>query len=485
MICHFQLLRKICKTQMPGQHLGLVQSQRMEQSLTPQMLQSLKILQAPILDLQTIIRTEMDQNPTLEREAPEAEETTDFEEAAREELREDREIEELSQLAEWDDDFRSNREVSAQVDDEKHQFMLDSISGSASLQEHLLEQLSLAGLTPQERAIAEILVGSIDDDGYLQLDLDSMIESTPDFPEELFTRILTVIQGFEPTGVGARTLGECLMLQLQTQGLGESLEALLVRDHLDKLAAHQYEQIAAAMHLPIEKINELSESIAKLDPKPGRNFTAETTEYIIPEILVTQEDGRWTVTQNRTPYPRLFISRKYIELLKDKSTPAETRKYIREKIAKSKLFIRSIDQRQNTIYRIAVEIVRVQETFLEEGVSGLQPLTMKQLADILEVHETTISRACNGKFMQTPQGTREFRYFFTTGIAQADGRVLSNAAIKDALASIIRTESKRRPLSDQRIADELRKQGIVIARRTVAKYREQLRILPARLRRQT
>lgn len=457
----------------------------MEQSLTPQMLQSLKILQAPILDLQTIIRTEMDQNPTLEREAPEAEETTDFEEAAREELREDREIEELSQLAEWDDDFRSNREVSAQVDDEKHQFMLDSISGSASLQEHLLEQLSLAGLTPQERAIAEILVGSIDDDGYLQLDLDSMIESTPDFPEELFTRILTVIQGFEPTGVGARTLGECLMLQLQTQGLGESLEALLVRDHLDKLAAHQYEQIAAAMHLPIEKINELSESIAKLDPKPGRNFTAETTEYIIPEILVTQEDGRWTVTQNRTPYPRLFISRKYIELLKDKSTPAETRKYIREKIAKSKLFIRSIDQRQNTIYRIAVEIVRVQETFLEEGVSGLQPLTMKQLADILEVHETTISRACNGKFMQTPQGTREFRYFFTTGIAQADGRVLSNAAIKDALASIIRTESKRRPLSDQRIADELRKQGIVIARRTVAKYREQLRILPARLRRQT
>lgn len=469
---------------MAEQYLGQVQEQRMEQSLTPQMLQSLKILQAPILDLQTMIREEMDQNPTLERDAPETEQSTDFDEAARDELRDDREIGELTELAEWDADFRSNREVRSQADDDRYQFMMDSIEGTASLQEHLLEQLALAGLDARERGIAEVLIGSIDDDGYLQLDLDGIIGSTSEFPEELFERIITVIQGFDPVGVGARDLKECLLLQLRHQGKGDSLEAILVRDHLDKLGAHQYEQIARAMHLPLERIKELSAAIADLDPKPGRNFTADKTEYIIPEITVEKKKGVWTVIQNKSPYPRLFISQKYLELLKDKTVAADTRKYIREKIAKSKFFIRSIDQRQDTIYRIACEIVRVQEDFLEEGVSGLKPLTMKIVADILKVHETTVSRACNGKYMATPHGTFEFKYFFTTGVAQADGRIISNAAIKSALAAIVRTESRRRPLSDQRIADELSKQGIDIARRTVAKYREQLKILPARLRRQ-
>ncbi|MBM4152685.1 MAG: RNA polymerase factor sigma-54 [Kiritimatiellaceae bacterium] len=469
---------------MAEQYLGHVQEQRMEQSLTPQMLQSLKILQAPILDLQTMIREEMDQNPTLEREAPETEQSVDFDEAAREELREEREIGELTELAEWDADFRNNREVRTQLDDDQYQFMIDSIEGSASLQEHLLEQLSLAGLNPRERAIAEVLIGSINDDGYLQLDLEEIMDSTPDFPEELFERIITVIQGFDPVGVGARTLKECLLLQLEHQGKGQSLEAVLVRDHLDRLGAHQYEVIARAMHISLEKVKELSKTVAELDPKPGRNFTTDKTEFVVPEVTVQKINGVWTVIQNKSPYPRLFISLKYLELLKDKTTAADTRKYIREKIAKSKFFIRSIDQRQDTIYRIASEIVRVQEDFFEDGVSGLKPLIMKSVATLLEVHETTISRACSGKFMATPHGTFEFKYFFTTGIAQADGRIISNAAIKSALADIIRTESKRHPLSDDRIAGELKEQGIDVARRTVAKYREQLKILPARLRRQ-
>ncbi len=457
----------------------------MEQSLTPQMLQSLKILQVPILDLQLMVREEMDQNPTLEREAPDVEEVTDFEEAAREELREEREIGELTELAEWDEDFRKNQISRSKVAEDKHQFMMDSISSVESLQEHLIDQISMAGFDAKERGIAEVLIGSIDDDGYLQLDLDGIIGSTPEFPEELFERIITVIQGFDPIGVGARSLKECLLIQLRHQGRGNSLEAALVRDHLDHLANHRYEQIAAAMRLPLEKIKELSKAIADLDPKPGRNFTAERTEYIIPEITVEKRDGIWTVTQNKSPYPRLFISMKYLQLLKDKTTAPETRKYIREKIAKSKFFIRSIDQRQNTIYRIATEIVRVQEGFLEKGIAGLKPLTMKTVAEILDIHETTVSRACNGKYMATPLGTFEFRYFFTTGVAQADGSVISNAAIKSTLAEIVRAEDKKKPLSDQKIADALSEQGIDIARRTVAKYREQLKILPARLRRQT
>lgn len=457
----------------------------MEQSLTPQMLQSLKILQAPILDLQLMVRSEMEQNPTLEREAPEVEESVDFEETARDELREEREIGELTELAEWDRDFRSNREIRSRNDDEKHQFMMDSISGPASLQEHLIDQLSLAELDDRERGIADVLIGSIDDDGYLQLDLDGIIGVTPEFPEELFERIIAIIQGFDPVGVGARSLKECLLIQLRQQGRGDSLEAVLVANHLDKLGAHQYEQIAAAMHLPIEKVTELSAEITKLDPKPGRNFSPETTEYIIPEITVEKRDGKWIVTQNKTPYPRLFISPRYLQLLKEKTTAVNTRKYIREKIAKSKFFIRSIDQRQDTIYRIATEIVSVQEEFLEQGIRKLKPLTMKQVADVLDVHETTISRACNGKYISTPRGVFEFKYFFTTGIAQADGRMISNTAIKSTLAEIVRAENKKKPLSDQKIGDALAGQGIHIARRTVAKYREQLKILPARLRRQT
>ncbi len=457
----------------------------MEQTLTPQMLQSLKILQVPILDLQLMVREEMDQNPTLEREAPEVEEITDFEEAARDELREEREIGALTELAEWDEDFRRNQISRSRVAEDRHQFMMDSISSVESLQEHLIDQIATAGFDAHERGIAEILIGSIDDDGYLHLDLDGIIGVTPEFPEELFDRIITVIQGFDPIGIGARSLAECLLIQLRHQGRGDSLEAALVRDHLDHLANHRYEQIAAAMRLPLEKIKELSESIADLDPKPGRNFTAERTEYIIPEITVKKSDGAWTVTQNKSPYPRLFISMKYLQLLKEKTTAAETRKYIREKIAKSKFFIRSIDQRQDTIYRIATEIVRVQEGFLERGIAGLQPLTMKKVADVLEVHETTVSRACNGKYMATPTGTFEFKYFFTTGVTQADGSVISNAAIKNTLAEIVRAEDKKKPLSDQKIGDALSEQGIDIARRTVAKYRELLKILPARLRRQT
>jgi len=457
----------------------------MEQSLTPQMLQSLKVLQAPILDLQLMVREEMDQNPTLERETPEVEEITDFDETARDELREERDIGALTELAEWDEDFRNNQVIRSKPAEEKHQFMMDSISSVKSLQEHLCDQVATAGFDERERGIADVLIGSIGDDGYLHLDLDGIIGATPEFPEELFERIIAVIQQFDPVGVGARSLKECLLIQLRHQEQGDSLEAALVRDHLEHLANHRYEQIAAAMHLPLDKIKELSTSIADLDPKPGHNFTVERTEYVIPEITVEKRDGIWTVIQNKSPYPRLFISRKYLQLLKDKTTADETRNYIREKIAKSKFFIRSIDQRQDTIFRIANEIVRIQEGFLENGIASLQPLTMKKIADVLDVHETTISRACNGKYMATPRGTFEFKYFFTTGVAQADGTLISNAAIKSALSEIVQAEDKKKPLSDEKLGDTLSERGIYIARRTVAKYRKQLKIFPARLRRQT
>ncbi len=431
----------------------------MEQSLAPQMLLSLKVLQAPIFDLQEMVRAELDSNPALEIDAPDIEIP-------------------VAGLFERDD------HSGITIDGEKHQFMLDSLTAGKTLQDHLLEQLSLAGLDAPDRAVAEILIGSINDDGYLQLDTGSLIQTAPEFPQERFEKILSVIQGFDPAGVGARDLKECLLIQLRAAGKETAPEFEIVQNHLDRIGAHQYKQIAHEMGLPAEKIQQLAGTIAALDPKPGRNFSGDRTEFIIPEITVEKKAGVWSVTRNRTPYPRLFVSQKYLDLLQDKTVPPETRKYIRNKIAQSRFFIRSIDQRQETIYRIAVEIVNEQKDFLEEGVSALKPLTMKHIAGKLGVHETTVGRACAGKYIATPQGTFEFKYFFPAGIPLADGSLLSNTAIKDALASIVRSESRRRPLSDQRITDELARQGIYIARRTVAKYRDQLNILPARLRRQ-
>ena len=430
----------------------------MEQSLAPQMLMSLNILQVPILDLQEMVRAEMDQNPTLEREAPE--------------------IEQPAELDDFDSgDWNSDLTPAAPDANERYQYMMDSIAGETTLQNHLLEQLTLAGLDEQERAVAEILIGNIDDDGYLCLDTGAAETS------DLFDRVLKTIQGFDPVGVGARDLKECLLLQLQNQKKENSLEAELVRNHLEQLGAHQYEQIAHDMKLTLDEIRTLAATVAALDPKPGRNFSAAGAEYIIPEITIQKKNGIWTVTQNRAPYPRLFISQKYLELLDNETTLAETKKYIRAKIAKSRFFIRCIDQRQQTIYRIACEIADIQHDYLEQGISALKPMTMKQIADRLHIHESTVGRACSGKYIATPHGTVELKTLFTSGIALADGTQISNAAIKNEIASIIRSESRRHPFTDQHIVDELRKKNIHIARRTVAKYRDNLNLLPARLRR--
>jgi RNA polymerase sigma-54 factor len=256
----------------------------------------------------------------------------------------------------------------------------------------------------------------------------------------------------------------------------------MVGRHLDLLARHKYEEIARAMGLTVERVKELAEAVAKLDPKPGRNFSQDRIEYVVPEIIVEKKDGEYVVTQNKKPYPHLYISRKYLQMLKDPATSKEVKSYIREKIAKSKQFIQSIDQRMDTIYRIALEIVRIQRDYFDYGVSRLKPLNMKTIAELLEVHETTISRATSGKYMQTPQGLLSMKYFFKPGVKTANGESISNESVKAALSEIIRDEDKKKPFSDAKLVQLLEERGIKIARRTVAKYRDQLRILPSHLR---
>ena len=468
--------------------LGLILSQqmKMQQVLAPHLFQSLEILQMPLLDLQQMIKQELSENPTLEATQEQADEQIEIEQGTKDVERDefDNEFEKLAALGEEFDSFYENRPISGGSEaEEKYQYMMDSLSEVSTLHDQLLEQLNLSNLSDYERKIGEIVVGNIDDDGYLTLDVEDLL-ALPNFPAETLDKILDVIHDFDPPGVGARDLRECLLLQLQRAGKEKSQEYQLVDGQLDLLGRHKYEDIARAMGLTIDRVKELAAAVAKLDPKPGRNFSEERIEYVTPEIMVEKKNGEYVITQNKKPYPKLFINQKYLQMLKDPNTSKEVKTYIREKITKSKQFIQSIDQRMSTIYRIAVEIVRIQRDFFDHGVAKLKPLNMKTVAELLEVHETTVSRATAGKYMQTPQGLLSMKYFFKPGIKTASGEFISNESVKAALGDIVRGEDRKKPYSDTKLVVLLEEQGIKIARRTVAKYRDQLRILPSHLRKQ-
>ncbi len=457
---------------------------KMQQVLAPHLFQSLEILQMPLLDLQQMIKQELSENPTLEATEEQADEQIEIEQGTKDVERDefDNEFEKLAALGEEFDSYQDRGQISGGSDaEEKYQYMMDSLSESTSLHDQLLNQLTFANLNEYERKIAEIVLGNIDDDGYLQLDVEDLL-SLPNFPAETLDKILDTIHEFDPPGVGARDLRECLMLQLKRAGKEDTQEYQLVSECLDLLGRHKYDEIAREMGLTVARVRELAAAVAKLDPKPGLNYSEEQIEYITPEIIVERKDGEYVITQNKKPYPKLFISQKYLQMLKDPNTSKEVKVYIREKITKSKQFIQSIDQRMSTIYRIAVEVVRIQRDFFDHGVSKLRPLNMKTVAELLEVHETTISRATTGKYMQTPQGLLSMKYFFKPGIITASGESISNESVKAALGEIVRDEDKKKPLSDAKLVKMLEEQGMKIARRTVAKYRDQLRILPSHLR---
>jgi len=467
--------------------LSLRQELKMQQVLSPHLFQSLEILHMPLLELQQAIKKELAENPTLEASQTAPDEQIEIEQGTKDIERDefDNEFEQLAALGEdWNEDFYKKSSSTNSEAEEKYQYMMDSLSETSTLQDQLLEQLSFSNLTDYERKVAEIVVGNIDDDGYLQLDVEDLL-ALPNFPKETLDKILATIQEFDPPGVGARDLKECLLLQLQRQGKKDTNLYYLVQKHLDKLSRHKYNEIASAMNLSVEQIKQLAEEVASLDPKPGRSFSQERIEYVIPEIIVEKdENGEYKVIQNLSPYPKLFISPKYLKMLKDPSVSKDVKIYIREKITKSKQFIQSIDQRLTTIYRIAVEIVRIQKEFLDFGVSKLKPLNMKTIAKILNVHETTISRAISGKYMQTPQGLLSMKYFFVPGFKKKDGTFISNESVKVALLELVQQEDKKKPYSDAKLVALLEEKGIKVARRTVAKYRDQLRILPSHLRRE-
>lgn len=561
---------------------GLHLSQRLTQSLVlaPQLQQSLALLQAPMLELKAIVERELQQNPVLEELSPTDVEAQDKTEADGGKAREDSDPTEPPSDVTFDptvekrgnepvDDFQAEFERLAQVDqewrdhftqtnlpsrrsaeeEEKRQFMFDSLVVGTSLQEELLEQMRDAEIAAGDEGVAETIIGNIDDHGYLKATLEEIAQATQTSVERVET-VLRIIQGFDPPGVAARDLRECLLLQLERTGLTKSLEYGIIRDHMDALSRRRIPELARVTGTSVDDVQEALARIARLEPRPGREFLPDDAHYVLPEVFVQRAGDEFVVTTNNEQLPHLRISNTYKDLmsrsavdpaaleaafpdapdslqslvteaatamrngddaaalarlkqlgeqvdlppksrravqvamaqLQEKAAFIEARDFIRDKIRAGKFLIKSLQQRQQTIVNIGREIVARQREFMEKGVSHLKPLTMAAVAEVVGVHETTVSRAVSGKYMQTPQGIFEMKYFFTAGIQTEDGAGLSNTSVKDMIADIFKAETAAKPLSDREVVQMLKEKGIVIARRTVAKYRIELNILPSNLR---
>jgi RNA polymerase sigma-54 factor len=492
---------------------GLQLSQRLTQSLVlaPQLQQSLALLQAPTLELKALVEQELQQNPVLEEataaetdqqekdtgeastpeSADPAEPPADltFDPASEKSSNEpvddfQAEFDRLVQLdQEWRDHFaQTNFPTRASAEDEeKRQFMFDSLVASTSLQEVLLEQVRESGMSKELWPVAEMLIGNIDEYGYLKATLEEMASSTGLTPEKI-SEVLKVVQSFDPPGVGARDLRECLMLQLERSRQQDSLEYRIVSDFMEALGKRRIPEIARGTGTEVDEVQDALENIARLEPRPGRAYLVDNNQYILPEVFVSRSGDDYVVSTNNEHIPHLRISNAYKDLMSQGGNTSEVRNYIREKIRAGKFLIKSLHQRQQTILNIAREIVNRQRDFMERGVSALKPLTMVQIAEVVGVHETTVSRAVSGKYMQTPQGVFEMKYFFTAGIQTANGDGMSNTSVKDMIEEIFKNENTAKPLSDQEVVRMLQSKGIVIARRTVAKYRTELNILPSNLR---
>ena len=499
-----------------AQGLYLSQKMALAQVLAPQLQQSLALLQAPTLELQALVQQELEQNPLLEEAtsaeiqqeradsegeaqptetiiaADPAEPPSDvtYDPATEKESRDpvddfQAEFERLTQMdQEWRDHFSATNLPlrSTQEDEEKREFMFNSLTQGTSLQENLIEQVRLSELDGGEVSVAEMIIGNIDDYGYLKSTVEELALATGVEPKRIET-VLRTIQTFHPPGVGARDLRECLLLQLERKKLAHTIEYRIVSECFEALSKRRIPELARVLERDTDDIQEALQHIANLEPRPGRQFMPDNDIYVLPEVFVTKgEDGEFVVTTNNDHIPHLRISNHYKELMAQAGSSSEVRDYIREKIRAGKFLIKSLHQRQSTILNIGKEIVKRQHDFMEKGRAHLKPLTMVQVAEVVGVHETTVSRAVSGKYMQTPHGIFEMKYFFTSGLQTSDGESMSNTSVKGMIDEIFKAEDSSKPLSDQEVVKMLQAKGIQIARRTVAKYRMELGILPSNLR---
>ena len=455
--------------------------------MTPQLQQAIKLLQLSRLELETAIRKELDENPVLEEshEAPEAtaQEASESSEAADTaatgaESSDPRQNEEF----EWESYFENQNKPPQNLLSQGEDVMNyeNIISASTSLHEHLMWQMSLGGFNEDEQNLMSLLISYVEDDGYIKTPIEQ-ISQDEGVPTEELTEMIPFLQEFDPAGVGARDLKECLLIQAKHLEEDTHEVVHLIENHIKDLEKKNYGAIAKAMNRPLEEIVEICKMILQMDPKPGLMYMPQDTQFVTPDVYVYKVGDQYVVSLNEDGLPRLRISNLYRSLLKeDKAGGTEkTQAYIQDKLRSAVWLIKSIHQRQRTIYKVTESIVRYQQDFFEKGPAFIRPMILRDIANDIGMHESTVSRVTTNKYVHTPRGIFELKYFFNSGINKTDGDSLASESVKLKIKALISAEDPKDPLSDQKIVELLEKDGIQIARRTVAKYREMLRILPS------
>lgn len=449
--------------------------------MTPLMQQSLKLLQMSALELNQFLQQELVENPTLEMNEA-AEEEAPAEESPEKEVG-PTPAETPATPEEWEfnpDDYR--RPSSPPPSSENANPMEALATKVPTLQEHLLGELHISTSEAAVLAAGRILISLIDDQGYFRGDLRVLAEETA-ISYETFSRALELLQSFDPPGIAARDLRECLLLQIARRGWNGQWVEEIVRNHLDDIEANRPHRVAEALGIELQAVLDASAQITSLEPIPGKSFGTGDVRFVVPEVFIEKIDGVYVITLNEDVLPRLRLSPTYQRLLSQaRKEKGEVLEYLKTKMQTASFLIKALDQRQRTLYRVAEAIVVKQKDFFEYGIKHFQPLVLREIAEEISVHEATVSRATRGKYAQTPRGTFELKFFFSSGIETESGVEVSSRAIKAMIKEIIAGEETTHPLSDQRIAEILSSRGFRPARRTVTKYREALRILPAQKR---
>ena len=463
----------------PGLQLKVTQSL----TLAPQLIQSLKMLQMPILKLEQTLRHELATNPLLEEvEDLELEQENPADEAEFEvtEKKEEKDKDDFD----WDE-YLYDEEEGYKVR-EPYERSEDRFEGSAaqseSLYDHLMEQLSFLKLSPEEQLIGEYILGNIGPDGYLAISPSEMAAELK-IDEVKIEKVLDLIRRFDPTGVGSRDLRESLLTQLKEKSLEGSLAYRIVEEHITDLEKKSILQISKMMGVTFEKAQKALEVIRGLNPTPTHGRFETAAAPVVPDLMVDKFGDEYLVFHNDRNVPRLRINAGYKALIKrGNKTSKDTKQYVRQKLEQARWLLNSINQRRSTMIRVMEAIIEEQKEFFEKGPAFLKPLIMEDIAQKVEMNVATISRVSNGKYVQTPLGVYEIKYFFNSGIARDDGEDISKRSVKQRIEEIINQEDPVKPLSDQEIYRQLNKEGIKLARRTVTKYREELKIKPARFR---
>ncbi len=481
--------------------LSLKQQLKLTQQLvmTPQLQQAIKLLQLSRMELVEAINQELLSNPVLEENQGEEEIRQEQGGGLQTEVGERPEGgEELPTLASselektpwessalkeaewreyWDDDGRST--IHAYSFEAKEQVNYENIVRSTTdLLDHLLWQLQMDSGDEQERQIGQLIIGNIDESGYLKASVEEIAEDAGVEPEKV-EKVLRRIQRFDPVGVAARDLKECLLIQIDHYAVGDPLAKEIVEHHLDKLERHNYQAIAKATGSTVAEVARAVEVIQGLEPRPGRSFSSEETHYIVPDIYVYKVGDEYVISLNDDGMPKLRISSFYRDAVNDNGQPKDAKAFLQEKLKSAMWFIKSIQQRQKTIYRVTESIVKFQREFLDKGIAYLKPLILKDVAEDVGLHESTVSRVTTNKYVHTPQGVFELKFFFSAGLKKGDGEDIATQSVKERIRQLIQSENPEKPYSDEQIVKLLAKDNIKIARRTVAKYRNMMGILPS------